>query len=109
MVWAGGAVLRPGQQIDAYGSQIDLAATLLSQLGLPHDEFTFSKDMTDPCIPHFVWYSFINGFGYLDGENYVVYDADGDRMLVSEGKDKDAAEAMGKSFLQKLYDDLAKR
>lgn len=44
----GGAVREP-RRIDVYGSQHDIAATLLAQLALPHDEFVFSKDMLNPA------------------------------------------------------------
>lgn len=42
LIFIGGAVKEP-RQIGTYGSQIDIAATLLGQLGLPHEEFIFSK------------------------------------------------------------------
>ena len=44
LLMVGGAVREP-RRIDVYGSQHDIAATLLAQLALPHDEFVFSKDM----------------------------------------------------------------
>ena len=47
LLMVGGAVREP-RRIDVYGSQHDIAATLLAQLALPHDEFVFSKDMLCP-------------------------------------------------------------
>lgn len=44
LLMIGGAVREP-RRIDVYGSQQDIAATLLAQLALSHDEFVFSKDM----------------------------------------------------------------
>ena len=44
MIWLGGAVKEPAV-IETYANQTDLAATLLSQLGLPHDQFIFSRDI----------------------------------------------------------------
>lgn len=108
MIWAGGAVLKR-DTIDVYGSQIDLAATLLSQMQLPHAEFAFSKNMLDPALPKFAWYSFNNGFGYVDQYNQVVYDCDAGRVLESSGNQPEKAVDYGKSFLQKLFDDLARR
>ena len=52
LIFIGGAVKEP-RQIGTYGSQIDIAATLLGQLGLPHEEFIFSKNMLNPNSPHF--------------------------------------------------------
>lgn len=53
LLMVGGAVREP-RRIDVYGSQHDIAATLLAQLALPHDEFVFSKDMLNPASPHFL-------------------------------------------------------
>lgn len=56
LILIGGAIKEP-HVIDTYASQIDIAATLLSQLGLPHDEFTFSKDILNPSSPHFGYFT----------------------------------------------------
>ena len=42
MLWLGGAVRRPAV-VETYGSQSDLAATLLAQLGIAHGDFLFSR------------------------------------------------------------------
>ena len=44
MVWAGGAVKAP-RKITKLCNQTDLAATLLAQLRLPHDQFRWSRDV----------------------------------------------------------------
>ena len=95
--------------IDTYASQIDIAATLLSQLGLPHDEFTFSKDILNPSSPHFGYFTRPNYFGMVTPENQLVYNLDANTVQLDEGTEKGANLEKGKAFLQKLYDDLAKR
>ena len=42
MLWLGGAVRRPAV-VETYGSQSDLAATLLAQLGIAHGDSLFSR------------------------------------------------------------------
>ena len=59
MLWLGGAIAEP-KVIDTYANQTDLAATLLNQMGLPTDEFSFSKDILNPCVPHYAFYTFNN-------------------------------------------------
>ena len=44
LILAGGAISRP-MKVGIIGSQHDIAATLLGQLGVEHREFTFSKNM----------------------------------------------------------------
>lgn len=109
MIWAGGALLRSGK-VETLASQIDLAATLLGQLGLPYDDFTFSKNIfARPDSAAFAFYTFKNGFGYIDRNGAVVYDCDADTPLWKSSPDTDTEERNGKILLQKLYDDLDRR
>ncbi len=108
MVWAGGAVLRPGV-VDTYLSQIDLAATLLAQLHIPYDDFTFSKNIVDPSREHFAFYTFPDGFGYIDREGAAVYDCAAQSVLVAQNDSNAVRLRKGKAYLQKLYDDLSHR
>ncbi len=109
MLWTGGAIARP-ITVPALASQVDIAATLLSQLGLPHDDFNFSHDIFDAGAPRFVEYTWPDGFGFLtDSIRYIQdneYDGHGlDGTFDPEGK----AERWGKALLQALFDDLAER
>ena len=51
MLWTGGAVKRPAV-VDTYASQTDIAATLLAQMGIAHDDYPFSRDIFDPRLPN---------------------------------------------------------
>ena len=68
LILIGGAVKEP-RVVDTYASQIDIAATLLSQLGLPHDDFTFSKNIFNPSSPHFGYFTEPTLFGMVTAEN----------------------------------------
>ena len=103
----GGAV-KAAQRIDTYGSQIDISATLLSQLQLPHDEFKFSKNILNPASPHFGYFTFKNGFGMVTPQNQYVYDYEGKAVFLNSGN-KDENKKKAEAFLQTLYDDLGKR
>ena len=108
LILIGGAVKEP-RVVDTYASQIDIAATLLSQLGLPHDDFTFSKNIFKPSSPHFGYFTEPTLFGMVTAENQLVYNLDANTVQIDEGTEKGANLEKGKAFLQKLYDDLAKR
>ena len=109
MIWLGGAVKEPAI-IDIYANQTDLAATLLSQLKLPHDQFTFSRDILDPGYPKYSFYTFSNGFGYIDSTGVSVYDNESNRPLLEEpSTDSKTRLDNGKVLLQTLYDDLGSR
>lgn len=108
LIFTGGAVLAP-TRIATYGSQIDIAATLLSQMGLPHDKFTFSKNMLNPSSPHFGYISEPSLVGIVTPEDAAVVDCDANKVIFDEGRDKGANADKARAFLQKLYDDLEKR
>ena len=63
LLLVGGAISEP-RRIDVYGSQHDIAATLLAQLSLPHQKFVFSKDMLNPASPHFAFFCSSGPFRY---------------------------------------------
>lgn len=108
LLMIGGAVRAP-RRIDVCGSQHDIAATLLAQLGLPHDAFTFSKDMLNPDAPHFAFFTVPDAFGMVTPDNRLVFDCQADAVAVDEGTAKGKNLLPGKAYLQKLYDDLAEK
>ena len=61
--------------VDKIASQTDLAATLLAQLGIRHNDFEFSRNVLDASYTRpFAFYTFVNGFCYLDSTGVSVYD-----------------------------------
>ncbi len=108
LVLYGPALAEKGVRIDAIGGQIDIAATLLGQLGLPHTEFTFSKDILNPANPHFAFFTVPDSFGMVTASGEVVFDNVAKKVYSNSCPDT-LALAHGKAFLQKIYDDLEKR
>jgi len=110
MLWFGGAVKQP-LVIDRYVSQTDLPATLLGQLNLPATEFTFSRDVFRPdSVDPFAFYTFNNGFGFLDSTGRTVFDNEGELVLLEEVRTLgDNRVDKGKAILQTLYKDLGER
>lgn len=105
MVWGGGAV-KKHLEVDRICSQIDLSATVLSQLGIKHEEFMFSKDVFDDNSPEFAIFAFNNGFGIIEPNGYASYDYDSQKEIASTN-----AEIIerGKSFIQTVYRDFERR
>ncbi len=108
LLMIGGAVRQP-RRIDVIGSQQDLAATLLAQLGLPHGEFTFSKDMLSPASPHFAFFAVPDAFGMVTPDNRLIFDCRSSSVVLDEGTAKGRNLLPGQAYLQKLYDDIAGR
>lgn len=109
MLWLGGAVRRP-EVIDACCNQTDIVATLLGQMGIPRDEYVFSKDILTRYTPKYAFYTFKNGFGMVDSTDYVVYDNESNRVLLESNPAISSDKLRkGKALLQTLYDDLGSR
>ena len=106
MLWIGGAVRQP-MVISDYGSQNDLAATLLSQLHIDYSDFIFSKDMLQPQGRKFSFYAYVNGFCMMDASNVYLYDNNQKNTLLQTGDP--AMEKEAKAFFQLMYIDLGSR
>ena len=63
MIWLGGA-LTTSRVVDKTGGQIDIAATLLGQLGIPYGQFKFSKNLLCPVQPGWAYFTYNDGFGF---------------------------------------------
>ena len=109
MLWIGGAVKKP-VVIDKLANQTDLAATLLNQLEIDHDAFTFSRNILSPDYPEYAFYTYSNGFGFIDSTGISVYDNEGKKTLIETPREgSDLRLRKGKALLQTLYDDLGNR
>ena len=106
MIWTGGAVARP-RAVEDYAAQIDIAATLLAQLGVAHDDFDYSKDIFAPPPPRkFAYYTFNDGFGVVDASGEAVWDATADRAVTATNPE---LLDVGRTMLQTTYTDIGRR
>ena len=102
----GGAVREP-KRIETLMSQTDLPAIVLGQMGIPHEDYTFSRDVLgDTYRTPFSFNTFNNGFNLCDTTGCTVYDNVARRAV--SGADPHR-EAMGKAILQTLYHDMKAR
>lgn len=109
MLWLGGAVKAP-RRIDKICNQSDLPATLLGQMGLPHGQFGFSRDVTSqtycyPCAIS-VWGS---GMAFYDGSGFTVFDLNSGQTLADSPQPSAQRLDRAKAFLQTSFDDLGAR
>ena len=100
MLWIGGAVKEP-RTIDVICNQSDLAATLLGQLQLPHDDFTFSRDvLSQTYVYPTAVHNYYNAQWLIDSTGHALYDFDAQRFIVSETTDADRLLRVSKAMLQ---------
>jgi phosphoglycerol transferase MdoB-like AlkP superfamily enzyme len=85
-----------GKKIKTLGSQADLAATLLHQLGLSSEEFIFSKDLMSPTVKEFAFFSTIRGYGYASPAGSLRYNFDSKKIITKDLLNKSAFESAKK-------------
>lgn len=105
LIFTGGALDVRDTIFDNYGTQTDMAATLLGQLGLDSREYIFSKDLLNSQTEEFSFYDFNDGYGYINDSTYEVWDNISSTWLKREGVETDK----GKAFLQMMSDDFHNR
>jgi len=96
-----------GKKFEDVGSQVDVAATILSQLDINAKEFVWSKNLLNPYAKHFAFFSWDNGMGFIDNQQCVTFDNVGKTILYnSNPKDKELTLKTlnsAKSYLQNVY------
>ena len=113
MVWTGGAV-KPTCTVSAVMNQSDLPATLLGQLGLPHDDFPWSRDVLSPAYTRpFAYATFNDGFAVFapsssaPGLTAVFFDSKAQKATTyGDTEQADSLTRLGKAILQCSYDQL---
>ncbi|MBQ7570764.1 MAG: sulfatase-like hydrolase/transferase [Bacteroidaceae bacterium] len=73
MLWLGGAVKEP-RTMHTLMNQSDIAATLLAQMGLGHDDFPWSRNVLSPDYEPFVYCTYPAGLLYKDATGETLYD-----------------------------------
>ena len=96
-----------GLKVNRLSNQMDLATTLLKQLGLDSAPFKWSRDLFNPYSPEFAYYSFEEGLGWITQNGHFVYDARVDHYNEDTVPDelKEKTKKQGKSFLQVLFEE----
>ena len=106
MIWTGGAV-KEAKQIPAICNQSDLPATLLGQLGIQHDDFTFSRDVLSKSYTRsMAFHTYTEGMSMYDSTGFMAYNIDVENFVAKEGKDTERLMQQGKALLQLISHDL---
>ncbi|MBC7446455.1 MAG: LTA synthase family protein [Hymenobacteraceae bacterium] len=112
LVVTGGA-LRPtwrGRRIARIGSQTDLLATLLAQLGLPTADLQpWSRDLLRPRATPAAFYIFNDGFGLMTSAGNVSFDNVGRRVISRDAGVSDAQLRRGQALMQESFADFLRR
>lgn len=104
MIWTGGAV-KGHRNMDKLMSQTDLAATLLSQLGIDHKDFLFSRDVASSSyIYPTTYFAYNAGVSFSDSTGHTFYDTDGGKTIMGIDSTR---ERKAKAVLQTISNTIA--
>lgn len=101
----GGALSQKGVLKDRVGSQVDIAATILSQLQLPAADFKWSRNLLDSSSKQWAYFSFNNGYGFVQPNNYYIFDNVGKKSIEQAGQPSDNDIKRGKAIQQLSFQD----
>ena len=100
MLWLGGA-LRGPRRVEQFCNQTDLPATLLGQMGPPHDDYLFSRDVMSRNYTYpFAVHTYNNGITMKDSTGFAVYDLNVNRIIVDKSTDSQRLIRRGMAILQ---------
>lgn len=107
MLWIGGAVREP-RKMDILMNQSDIPATLLSQMGIRHDDYPWSRNVLSQTYTYpFVYCNYPAGMLFADSTGTSIYDIDGDAVMVEQPEDGGLRILRAKAILQTSYDQLS--
>ena len=91
------------------GSQTDLLATLLVQLGLPVTGLPWSHDLLRPRTRPYAFYVYNNGFGLVQPTGFLAYDNVGRRVTYRDSALTRDDLRFGQALMQATFADFLRR
>ena len=105
----GGALTQKGKEISSTGSQIDIPATLLAQTGFTQNPFPWSKNLLSNKVKNWAYFTFNNGFGYVEPGRYLIYDNVGKNIIEQLGTIDETIIKRGKAIQQESFADYLEK
>ncbi len=94
-----------GKKMEKIGSQADIAATILYQMGGDLSRYPWSKDLMNPHLPEFALHTINRGYGWVSNKGNLVYQMDTRTYREKTYKKEDEKQEIKKchSFLTQFY------
>lgn len=96
-----------GKRMDVIGSQADIAATLMHQMKGDASRYPWSKDLMNPKVPQFAFYSIIRGYGWVTPKGNFTWSFDQQRITENTFTPEDSKRELTNCnwFLSAIYED----
>jgi phosphoglycerol transferase MdoB-like AlkP superfamily enzyme len=109
MLWLGGALAVRDTVITVVGSQVDVAPTLLAQLGLSHASYKWGKNLLAADVQPFAFFSYLDGFGWVDAHGRLVYSYNTHQVMQHTPDADERAVRAGEAYQRLTYQDFLGR
>lgn len=108
LVFTGGALMKKGI-VSTVGSQTDIATTILDQMRIPAEDFSWGNNLLDSARNSFAFYDFNNGFGWVTKNGYATMDNVSKRIIRSSPGFDTSQLKFGRAYMQTSYQDYLDR
>ena len=109
VLWLGGALKKQNTVVEKTVSQLDIAGSLVQQLGFSENPFRFSKNLFDSSSKHWAFFTFNDGMGFVTDSSRLLFDNAGKRVVFEEGKTNSEQTLIVKALMQLVYADFLKK
>ncbi|MEO8881028.1 MAG: LTA synthase family protein [Gemmatimonadaceae bacterium] len=109
MLWLGGALAVRDTVVTVVGSQVDVAPTLLAQLGLAHAQYKWGKNLLAADVQPFAFFSYLDGFGWVDAHGRLVYGYNTHQVMQRTPGADDGSVRAGEAYQRLTYQDFLGR
>ena len=109
MLWLGGALRVRDTVVHRIGASVDVAPTLLAQLGVSSKGFRWGRDLFAPGDASFAYFDHSSGFAFIDRGGWLVYDARAGRTLDKSASAGARQQRNGSALLQESFADYLSR
>lgn len=110
VLWLGGALKKRNWVIDKTVCQLDIAPTLIQQLGLENKTgYEFGKNLFDSSAKSWAFFTYNDGIGFVTDSSRILFDNTGKKLVFEEGKAGREQEQTAKAVMQVVYTDFLKR
>ena len=109
MLWLGGALRVRDTVVHRIGSSVDVAPTLLAQLGVSSNGFRWGQDLFSGAGMGFAYFEYHDGFTFIDQGGWLVYDERGRQVLEHSRGAGPRQQRLGTALLQATFADYLSR
>ena len=109
MLWLGGALRVRDTVVHRIGSSVDLAPTMLLQLGLSRAGFRWGRNLLQQGPGGFAWFAHQDGFAFIDPAGWLVFDERSRQDVQRAGAADRSHWRRGSALLQASFADYLSR